>query len=229
MLSLEHVRKISLKQQQAVRLVNSKFPPIDLFDDVADQDEFEALYALQSLTNPRLQNAVGNLNLLPAEQIPYGISGCSFACAPFTHVNPDGSRFSNGDYGVLYLADELTTAIAEVSHHLQQTFQAIEDLKYDMIVMRCLRFSFNAELLNLTPFTDDDIYHPTDYTCAQLFGTKARQSGAQGLQYRSVRQAEATCWALFSPSQIVEVQQTSHYEFNYDSKSIYSVNKISAI
>ena len=28
---------------QAYRLVNSKFPPIALFDDVADADEFEVL------------------------------------------------------------------------------------------------------------------------------------------------------------------------------------------
>ena len=101
------------------RLVNSKFPPIDLFDDVADPDEFAALHALQSLTNPRLQTEVGDLALLPLEQIPFGIRGCSYAVAPFTHINPEGSRFSDGSFGVLYLADTLETAIAEVKHHQQ--------------------------------------------------------------------------------------------------------------
>ena len=101
------------------RLVNSKFPPIDLFDDVADPDEFAALHALQSLTNPRLQNEVGDLALLPLEQIPFGIRGCSYAVAPFTHINPEGSRFSDGSFGVLYLADTLETAITEVKHHQQ--------------------------------------------------------------------------------------------------------------
>ena len=87
------------------RLINSKFPPISLFDDVANEEEFEALYALQELTNPGIQNEIGNLNLISLKEIPFGINGCSYASAPFTHVNPDGSRFSDGMFGVLYIAD----------------------------------------------------------------------------------------------------------------------------
>ena len=33
---------------QAYRLVNSKFPPIALFDDVADAEDFDALYQIQA-------------------------------------------------------------------------------------------------------------------------------------------------------------------------------------
>lgn len=73
----------------AYRLVNSKFPPIALFDDVADAAVFEALYQIQALTNPRMQNEVGRLELIPRAEIPFGIPGCSYATAPFTHVNPD--------------------------------------------------------------------------------------------------------------------------------------------
>ena len=51
------------KEVVGYRLVNSKFPPIGLFDDVASLDEFEALYALQALTNPRLRNEAGDLGL----------------------------------------------------------------------------------------------------------------------------------------------------------------------
>jgi hypothetical protein len=90
---------------KSYRLINSKFPPISLFDDVADASEFESLYALQALTNPRLKNEVGDLQLIPRTEIPFGIHGCSYATAPFTHVNPDGSRFSDGSFGVLYVAD----------------------------------------------------------------------------------------------------------------------------
>ncbi len=104
---------------KSYRLVNSKFPPIALFDDVASDEEFDALYALQALTNPRLQNEVGNLNLIPRSEIPFGITGCAYATAPFTHVNPQGSRFADGAFGVLYLADSMDTAVAEVRHHQQ--------------------------------------------------------------------------------------------------------------
>ncbi|SFB55988.1 hypothetical protein SAMN04244571_03795, partial [Azotobacter beijerinckii] len=67
---------------QAYRLVNSKFPPIALFDDVADEADFEALYRLQAMTNPRLQNEIGRLELIPRGEIPFGIPGCSYATAP---------------------------------------------------------------------------------------------------------------------------------------------------
>jgi hypothetical protein len=102
---------------QALRLVNSKFPPIALFDDVADADEFEVLFEIQALTNPRLKNEVGQLELIARSEIPFGIPGCSYAIAPFTHINPTGSRFSDGRFGVLYLADSMEAALAEVKHH----------------------------------------------------------------------------------------------------------------
>ena len=96
---------------QAYRLVNSKFPPIALFDDVADADEFEVLFEIQALTNPRLKNELGQLELIARSEIPFGIAGCSYAIAPFTHVNPAGSRFSDGLFGVLYLADSMEAAL----------------------------------------------------------------------------------------------------------------------
>ena len=43
--------------------------------------------------------------------------GATLIMAAFTHLNPEGSRFSDGSYGVYYAADTLATAVAEVSHH----------------------------------------------------------------------------------------------------------------
>ena len=43
--------------------------------------------------------------------------GATPVMAAFTHLNPGGSRFSDGSYGVYYAAHSLETAIAEVSHH----------------------------------------------------------------------------------------------------------------
>ena len=65
--------------QAAYRLVNGKYPPIAIFDDVADQADFDALFAVQALTNPRLQNEVGDLNRVPAAERPWGIPGCNLS------------------------------------------------------------------------------------------------------------------------------------------------------
>ena len=37
--------------------------------------------------------------------------------AAFTHLNPQGSRFSDGSYGVFYCARSRDTAIAETRYH----------------------------------------------------------------------------------------------------------------
>ena len=43
MVTLKQLPEFTGEPLQAFRLVNSKFPPIDLFDDVADAQEFEVL------------------------------------------------------------------------------------------------------------------------------------------------------------------------------------------
>ena len=208
------------------RLVNSKFPPIDLFDDVASADEFLALHALQALTNPRLQNEVGNLALLPPEQIPFGIRGCSYAVAPFTHVNPQGSRFSDGSFGVLYFADRVETAIAEVTFHQQLYWEKVPELHYERFVFRGLKGIFNEEDL-----TDAEglpikhaVYSPEDYSVSQPFGASIRKQGG-GLRYHSVRYPGARCWALMTPHNVTDIIQTSHLEMIWNG-TITQVNHL---
>jgi hypothetical protein len=208
------------------RLVNSKFPPIDLFNDVASAEEFAVLHALQALTNPRLQNEVGNAALLPPEQIPFGIRGCSYAVAPFAHVNPQGSRFSDGRFGVLYFADTFETAIAEVKHHQQMYWQNVPGLHYERFVFRGLKGIFNEEGLGdaLVLPIDHAIYAPNDYSVSQLFGDDVRRS-LGGLRYRSVRMPNANCWALMTPRRVVDVIQTSHLEMIWNG-NITQVNHL---
>ncbi len=76
------------RHQDAYRLVNGKYPPIHIFDDVADQGDFDALYAVQALTNPRLQMQVGELHRVPEARRPWGIPGCNYALGPFVHLSP---------------------------------------------------------------------------------------------------------------------------------------------
>ncbi len=209
------------------RLINSKFPPISLFDDVADEDEFEALYELQAMTNPRLQTELGNLNLVRKEDIPFGIPGCSYATGPFTHVNPEGSRFSDGQYGVLYMGDSMDTAIAEVAYHQSRYWQGVHGLDYDRLVFRGLKCKVGqAELHDATviPF-EDPIYDASSYAASRVFGRELYQAGSEGLQYHSVRKPGATCWGLFTPRHVRSVVQSAHFEFIWNGEEISSVNK----
>lgn len=215
---------------QAYRLVNSKFPPIALFDDVADGEDFEALYQIQALTNPRLQNEIGRLELIPRDQIPFGIPGCSYATAPFTHVNPAGSRFSNGTFGVLYLADRMDTAIAEVRHHQERYWSNVPDLNYERFVFRGLTASFNdSGMRDATALPlSDAIYAPDDYAHSNQLGSELKREGCMGLRYHSVRSTGNICWALMTPRPVTSIIQSAHYEMIW-SGQIISVSRITTI
>lgn len=228
MVMLSQLPDLPGEQLQAYRLINSKFPPIALFDDVANGDEFDALYQIQALTNPRLLNEVGAIELIPRDQIPFGIPGCSYATAPFTHVNPDGSRFGDGSFGVLYVADNMETALAEVAYHQNRYWSKVENLSYERFVFRGLTCRFSdAGMKDASglPMTDS-IYDAEDYTHSHQLGKAVKAAGSAGLKYGSVRSVGNRCWALMTPASVASIHQTAHYEMIWNDR-ITSVNMIS--
>jgi RES domain len=100
----------------ACRIVPTRYPAVSLFDRVADEADFNALYALEALTNERVRNELGQVDRVPAADRIYG-PGSGPVMAAFTHVNTEGSRFSSGDYGVFYAARDRATAVAETRYH----------------------------------------------------------------------------------------------------------------
>lgn len=225
---LAALQRVAFAAQVGYRLINSKHPPISLFEDVASNEDFEAIYAVQALTNPRLRQEVGDLNRVPRERRPFGIPGCSYALGPFVHVNGSGSRFSAGLFGVFYAAKTMATGIAETRYHQQRYFQGIADLKYDRIQMRGLRVVFAASLVNIySPRLDACGWHDADdYSAAQQFGDVLKKVDEDGVLYASVRDQGKPCYALFSPHLINSVVQTGHYEYQWDGQRIANVLKI---
>ena len=91
-----------VKWPSAVRIIRSLYPPIDLFEDIADPADWPLIISAERKTNPRLMETIGNLDLVPPGRRAAG-PGASYLMAPFTHISADRpSRFSDGSYGVLY-------------------------------------------------------------------------------------------------------------------------------
>lgn len=226
---LDQLPQKRFRDKTAYRLINSKFPPIAIFDDVADNAEFEALFRLQAKTNPRLLDEVGDIRLIKPERRPFGIAGCNYALAPFTHINQLGSRFSRGEFGVLYAAEKIDTALAETHYHQERYFQTqVRGIKYDRIVMRGLKLKFSAMLFNIcSPKIDNGWYDANDYTAAQQLGNAIKQADKDGLWYDSVRKPGTNCYALFSPHLIKSVVQTQHFEFVWNGQRIEAVVQLS--
>src|SRR6266540_139690 len=101
------------------RVVPSRFPPVGLFDRVAAPEDLEAVFALEAMTNDRLREEAGELSLVAKEDRVSG-PGTTPIMAAFTHLNPEGSRFSDGSFGVYYCAQKLETALAEVRYHQER-------------------------------------------------------------------------------------------------------------
>ena len=110
---------IAIAWHPAYRVIPSRFPAISVFERVANPEDFaalsalSALSALEAMTNDRIRDEVGEISLAPVEGHLFG-NGSTPIMAAFTHVNPQGSRFSDGSYGVFYCGYDKQTAIAEL-------------------------------------------------------------------------------------------------------------------
>ncbi len=78
----------SIEWRGARRIIRSLFPPIDLFEDIADPEDWPLLIAAEQKTNPRFMETLGALDLVaPARRVAG--PGATYLMAPFTHVSPD--------------------------------------------------------------------------------------------------------------------------------------------
>jgi len=99
------------------------YPPIDIYDDLADPHDWELLTQSVQRTNPRWAAGIGNPALVPADRILTG-DGAGWVMGAFTHASPDRpSRFTDGSYGIYYAGNTLETALREHSFHIGRFFQ----------------------------------------------------------------------------------------------------------
>ena len=205
------------------RIIPSRFPPIDLFERVASAEEWELIAEIESLTNPRLREEVGDLSLVPVEDRVFG-SGSSWVMAPFTHLNPHGSRFSDGSWGVYYASYQLETAIAETKFHRENFMRATNEAPMHLD-MRVIVASVKGELHNILgkEYTNTELYSPDSYTVSQDLGRRLKRIDSFGIVYWSVRQCSGQNIAIFRPKTISKWCQERHLEYVWNGQKISSV------
>lgn len=204
---------------QAYRIVSSRYPPIDIFERVADEAEFETAFYIESLTNDRIRTEIGELNLVDKEDRVFG-PGTGAIMAAFTHANPHGSRFSDGSYGVYYCAKELKTGVAETSFHLAQRLR-LENEPPQERQMRVYAASLAAEMIELkSRKAHPDLLDPDDYGASREFGRQLKDMRAWGLIYPSLRRARGHCAGVFRPKALVNCVQAGHLAYHWDGESI---------
>jgi hypothetical protein len=205
------------------RIIPSRFPPINLFERVTDPADLETVLDIESMTNDRLRNEVGSLNLVPPEDRISG-PGTSPIMAAFTHLPPYGSRFTDGSFGVFYAGRTLETAIAETKYHQEAFLRATSEPRIELD-MRVYAVDLDAVLHDIRGMRDTmlGIYDPSSYTASQALAIEIRNSGSSGFAYDSVRKPGGECVAIFKPRVLSNCRQERHLTYVWDGSSISTV------
>jgi len=225
-MELEVIPRSDERWAATARIVSSRFPTVGLFDRVADPADLEAAYYIESLTNPRLREEVGEISMVAPEERISG-PGTTPIMAAFTHINPFGSRFSEGTYGVYYCARTMATAIRETVHH-RERFMRYSNEKAVTLEMRVYYSDILTTLHDIRAFrrTMPEWYAPDDYRAPRQLGAALRSEGSFGIVYHSVRDNEGECAAILRPRALSPARQGEHLGYQWDGNRIANVTKL---
>jgi RES domain-containing protein len=215
-----------IRWSHAWRIVPSRFPPVGLFDRIADPADLDAVFALEALTNPRLREEIGALKRVPSGRRLSG-PGSTPVMAAFTHLNPQGSRFSDGSWGVFYAARSVATAVEETVHHRQRFLAATAEPACELS-MRCYRTSLDSRLHDLRggwPAAHD----PDSYVASIALARALRAVDSNGLVYDSVRHRGGECLAAFYPDVVAPCVQAQHLIYRWDGTRIAQVLQVNEL
>jgi hypothetical protein len=215
-----------LDWQPCHRIIPSRYPPIDLFERIAPPEDWEALIALEALTNDRIRQEVGDISLVPVAERVSG-PGASVVMAAFTHLNPAGSRFADATFGAYYAAADVGTAIAETRFHREEFLRATKEPPIN-IEMRVYLADLSADLHDIRGYREvlPDVYRDDDYGASQSLARRLRQDGSAGIAYDSVRRTGGQCVALFRPAMLSHVRQGAHLIYKWNGAEIGQVYEL---
>ncbi len=215
-----------VRWQPCFRVIPSRYPTIHLFERVSDPADWEALYWIESLTNPRIRDEVGEIELVPREDRAFGPGG-TVIMAPFTHLDPAGSRFADGTFGAFYAAAQMATSVAETCFHREVFLRATrqEPIEVDM---RCYLADVVARFQDIRGKRGSmpDIYDPDSYISSQVLGRELKLGGSNGIVYDSVRHPGGECLAVYKPRLIQNLRQGVHLRYVWDGARISRVYEL---
>ena len=215
-----------IRWNQIYRIVPSRFPPIGLFDRIADPADLEAVFAIEALTNPRLREEAGALKLVPPERRVSG-PGSTPVMAAFTHLSPAGSRFSDGSWGVFYAGHSVATAVEETVYHREQFLASTSEPACDL-QMRCYRSSVDSKLHDMRGGWPAQ--HAADsYVASIALARELRGAGSNGIAFDSARHRGGECVAAFYPDVVAPCVQVQHLIYRWNGRRIAQILEVSEL
>ncbi|MEX1363602.1 MAG: RES family NAD+ phosphorylase [Nannocystaceae bacterium] len=215
--------------ERTYRIIPSRYPPIALFERIADPEDWEILAEIEGLTNDRLRAEAGDLSRVPRHRC---ISGpwSSPIMAAFTHRPERPGRFDSVHFGAYYAAQAIETAIEETSYH-QARFRRRTREPASSFTMRTYIGRIDALLYDIRggwPRAHD----PDSYSASQSLARDLHDQGGDGIVYDSVRHAGGSCFAAFYPDVLSRYGdegwaiQGPHFRYHFDGNRVSSYEQI---
>lgn len=209
-------RRAEVDWRVSHRIVRTIYPPVWLFEDIADPADWDLIASAEAKTNPRLRDQIGDVSLVPANRRLSG-PGASLAMGAFTHVSRDRlGRFSDGSYGVWYCGDRFEVALMETVHHFERFMRRTAEPGGDA-QFRELTARIAGSLHDLRDGGWQDCLDPGDWGPAQALAASLRGAGSDGIVYPSVRWPAGQAAALFWPDLIhPPITQARTLQYHWD-------------
>ena len=214
----ESLQRTQLRWQKHFRIIPSKYPPINFFENLIDSDMMDEVYFIESLTNDRLRDEVGDISLVKKEDRISG-AGSSYVMAAFTH--PMSSRFSDGTFGIYYASKDMETAIKETVYHTENFLRFTQEPSgaHTKRVLQGKRFL--NKLIDIRDKKYQALHHANDLMTSRDFGADLKLQNESGILYHSVRHEGGLNVAILRPNIIeLPVVQTRHLEYLWNGKKI---------
>lgn len=219
---MPHIRRVTWAR--TFRVIRSIHPPIDLFEDIADPKDWEALASVEAKTNPRVRGEIGDLGKVPVHRRVAG-PGASYVMAPFVHCSPlRPGRFSNGNYGVYYAGNSEEVALAETIHHHSKFMASTHEDAGWTSQFRLLIGAIDADLTDVNDLPD--VLHVSDYSHSQKVGAEIRDAGGNGLVWNSVRCPAGECIGAFWPDVVSIPVQGSHFSYHWNGVRVDFIKRL---
>ncbi len=219
----------TLSWPHTFRIISSRFPPVNFFEKLVDPQFIDELFFIESLTNDRIREELGNISLVPKEDCVYGKKGASIIMAAFTHISRDRpSRFSDGTFGVYYASQSITTSIRETAYHRERFLKYTQEPACELTMRVYRSGKILQPLKDIRNKNFASLHHSEDYTVSQAFGKKMKETLAWGIVYNSVRHRGSLCIAILRPTAIaLPVIQTKHLRYMWNGEKIEHVYEVS--
>ena len=199
---------------RSYRIIRTVYPPVDLFEDVADPADWELLVSAEAKLNPRVRDQVGDLTLVPVHRRISGTTA-SLAMAAFTHASTSRpNRFSDGSFGVWYCGDRWEVALAETAHHFERFMRATNETAADAD-FRELVSKVSGDFLDIrTDPAHVDCHAPDSWDAGQKLGHAIHAKEGDGVIYNSARWTGGSAAAVFWPN-LIGLPITQARQFRY--------------